>query len=155
MRRKRESSHRENKSTSRILLLLTIASHESKVEEGVHPAAYYSFAVQPISNRTVSSIAMKFTTSAIVSLSLAASVLGAEDSLSSSDSPPHLRTATATAFQQSACNDIKDEHKCMSTKDEGGTGKSCVWCDCQAVPSVCVTVRMIFSIDSRHVCWGF
>lgn len=41
-------------------------------------------------------------------------------------------------FDMSVCNDIKDEHKCYAAQDES-SGRNCVWCDCQAVPPVCVT----------------
>lgn len=34
------------------------------------------------------------------------------------------------------CNSIKEKEQCLNSK--GGT-ESCVWCECQAVPSVCVT----------------
>ncbi|KAG7370847.1 peptidase S10 serine carboxypeptidase family protein [Nitzschia inconspicua] len=74
---------------------------------------------------------MKFASVVLISI---AALVAAKDS----DSHTNLRTASAVSFQQSACNDIKDEKHCFATKDEG-TGKSCVWCDCQAVPSVCVT----------------
>jgi hypothetical protein len=54
--------------------------------------------------------------------------------------PNHLRRTKE--FQPSVCNDIKNENQCFATKDEA-TEKSCVWCDCQAVPSVCVTVSSL------------
>mmetsp|Transcript_23557 Transcript_23557/g.67461 ORF Transcript_23557/g.67461 Transcript_23557/m.67461 type:complete len:213 (+) Transcript_23557:86-724(+) len=37
----------------------------------------------------------------------------------------------------SACNVIRDEGQCHAAKDENGD--SCEWCECQAVPPVCVT----------------
>ena len=77
---------------------------------------------------------MKF--AALLLFSLATSVGGA--AVSEEDSSVHHHHLR-TSFQQSACNDIKDEKQCFATNDEA-TGKSCVWCDCQAVPSVCVTV---------------
>jgi len=42
-------------------------------------------------------------------------------------------------FQEevSPCNLATNERQCESTKDD--SGDSCVWCACQAVPSVCVT----------------
>jgi hypothetical protein len=58
--------------------------------------------------------------------------------------PTHLRTSKD--FQPSTCNDIKNEKQCFATKDES-TDKSCVWCDCQAVPPVCVTVRFVQFVD--------
>ena len=46
-------------------------------------------------------------------------------------------------FDMSSCNDIHDEKTCYETADDSGGGDSssshCVWCECQAVPSVCVT----------------
>ena len=37
----------------------------------------------------------------------------------------------------SPCNVLRDEKKCLATKDE--SGGACVWCQCQAVPPLCVT----------------
>jgi hypothetical protein len=34
------------------------------------------------------------------------------------------------------CNAIKDKDQCLSSTDDS---ESCVWCECQAVPSVCVS----------------
>jgi hypothetical protein len=82
---------------------------------------------------------MKFAAAAIL-LSLATLAVASDE-----DSSHHTNLRTTTTndpFQQSACNDIKDEKQCFATSDEA-TGKSCVWCDCQAVPSVCVTVRSV------------
>lgn len=69
-----------------------------------------------------------------------------------------LRTTTTTTSQQhgnddliqfdmSACNDIHDEKTCYETTDSG-TNDHCVWCDCQAVPSVCVTKDQSESLPS-------
>lgn len=48
--------------------------------------------------------------------------------------------AAATAAEVAvadACYDVKSEKKCYATKDASGQG--CVWCDCKAVPSICVS----------------
>jgi hypothetical protein len=90
---------------------------------------------------------MKFSTAVLFLVSFAGSLSSSLTlaSISGHDDDeqqlhPNLRTATGNLkFDASPCNDIKDERKCFSTKDDK-TNESCVWCDCQAVPSVCVTV---------------
>jgi cathepsin A (carboxypeptidase C) len=64
---------------------------------------------------------MKFST--LTWLSMAA-IAAADDS--------HLRSQS-----EGSCESIKDKNMCLSTKDNAD--ESCVWCDCQAVPSICVT----------------
>ena len=36
------------------------------------------------------------------------------------------------------CNGIKEKNACLSSTDDSNS-EACVWCECQAVPSVCVT----------------
>mmetsp|Transcript_51288 Transcript_51288/g.123815 ORF Transcript_51288/g.123815 Transcript_51288/m.123815 type:complete len:587 (+) Transcript_51288:175-1935(+) len=52
----------------------------------------------------------------------------------------HHHGALDFKFDMSACNDIHDEKTCYETTDgDDDSSSHCVWCDCQAVPSVCVT----------------
>eukprot|EP00934_Nitzschia_sp_Nitz4_P007750 Nitzschia sp. Nitz4//scaffold25_size161228//156007//157719//NITZ4_002458-RA/size161228-processed-gene-0.174-mRNA-1//1//CDS//3329544670//7740//frame0 len=52
-----------------------------------------------------------------------------------------LSTTTSRAWESAsasdACNDIHDQSACQQATD--ASGSPCVWCKCQAVPSVCVT----------------
>ena len=84
---------------------------------------------------------MKFSTAVLFLVSLTLAAASDHDHQDDEQHPHlHLRTPAANfKFDASPCNDIKDESKCFSTKDDT-TNESCVWCDCQAVPSVCVTV---------------
>jgi hypothetical protein len=75
---------------------------------------------------------MKFSAAALVVLSLASSALGEQDN--SNDRHSNLRSS----FTASECNDIKEQRQCLAAKDSS-TDMPCVWCDCSAVPSVCVT----------------
>ncbi len=72
---------------------------------------------------------MKFTSLALLSLS----------SLVSADTAALAISKVLTNEGISACNVVRDEHQCLASKDEGGD--SCVWCQCQAVPPVCVTAE--------------
>lgn len=57
---------------------------------------------------------------------------------------PSLHAATAILEDASPCNVIRDAQQCLSTQDENGS--SCVWCECQAVPPVCVTEEQSASL---------
>lgn len=70
---------------------------------------------------------MKFTVMALMAL---ASLATAEENVGVSD-----------------CNVIRDEQKCLSSTDDA-SGTSCVWCTCQAVPSVCVTEEQAHSLPA-------
>jgi len=62
-------------------------------------------------------------------------------SLVASDNVPHLRTSISLQQQlggESTCHAMNSESACESSIDQD-TQKSCVWCKCAAVPSVCVT----------------
>lgn len=74
---------------------------------------------------------MKFTSLALLSL---ASFVVSETTTTTTTTTAAL---PLTDEGVSACNVVRDEHQCLSSKDE--SGGSCVWCQCQAVPSVCVT----------------
>jgi cathepsin A (carboxypeptidase C) len=70
---------------------------------------------------------MKFATLSILSLG---SLVSAES--------PSLRIAKAMSDEGiSPCNIVRDHQQCLSTQDSDGS--NCVWCECQAVPPVCVT----------------
>lgn len=73
---------------------------------------------------------MKFTSLALLSL---ASLVSAETTATLELS----KSLTEEAV--SACNVVRDERQCKDSKDE--SGDSCVWCECQAVPPVCVSAE--------------
>ena len=58
-------------------------------------------------------------------------------SIVSAESPSLLIAKAITDEGVSPCNVIRDHQQCLSAKDVDGS--SCVWCECQAVPPVCVT----------------
>lgn len=45
--------------------------------------------------------------------------------------------SSALNVEENDCNSAASEKACFDSKDEAGN--TCVWCDCQAVPSVCVS----------------
>jgi carboxypeptidase C (cathepsin A) len=67
-----------------------------------------------------------------------ASQLLRSSSSSSGSSTGSGSSVINVSFDMSACNDIHDEKSCYEAIDSDTNGH-CVWCDCQAVPSVCVT----------------
>jgi cathepsin A (carboxypeptidase C) len=75
---------------------------------------------------------MKFDTVAILCLLLPLSLSRSLER----DTLDKIRKGRSDA--QSNCHDIHDQKTCSATKD-GESDDSCVWCECAAVPSVCVT----------------
>jgi cathepsin A (carboxypeptidase C) len=71
---------------------------------------------------------MKFSSSTLLSIaSLVAVTVAADHS-----------TYSFLHGSESACNSVTDEQQCYATADDASQ-QSCVWCDCQAVPPVCVS----------------
>lgn len=50
----------------------------------------------------------------------------------------NLRTTATLSSNESNCHNIHEERVC-SLSNDNESNKSCVWCQCQAVPSVCVS----------------
>lgn len=75
---------------------------------------------------------MKF--SGLVCLSMAAMVAAEE---------PYLRSSKSAG----GCYDIKDKTDCVAATDDD-SGEACVWCECQAVPPVCVTKAQADSLPA-------
>jgi len=102
---------------------------ESKLPVKLHAGIFIS-RIPIFEKNTLSKLTMRLTTLSL--LSLVTVVVSAEN--------PSLRVAnamTADVVGDSPCNNIHDQQKCLLSKDVDGSG--CIWCECQAVPPVCVT----------------
>ena len=87
---------------------------------------------------------MKFSTFALLgvvsSLCSSSSMMMASAATQDDEDHTHLRTTaiTSSSDEESNCHSIHDKHLCQ-TENDNDSNKSCVWCECSAVPPVCVS----------------
>ena len=84
---------------------------------------------------------MKFTSLALLGLlSLVAARDGLRASSSGSDDHDSLVIEQLRSIGESNCHGATSESSCTGTTD-ADSGEHCVWCECKAVPSVCVSAE--------------
>lgn len=87
---------------------------------------------------------MKFSTFALLgivsSLCSSSSMMMASAATQGDDDHTHLRTTAISTSSdvESNCHSIHDKNLCQ-TENDIESNKSCVWCECSAVPPVCVS----------------
>ena len=88
---------------------------------------------------------MKFSTFALLgivsSLCSSSSMMMASAATQGDEDHTHLRTTatiTSSSDEESNCHSIHDKNLCQ-TENDIESNKSCVWCECSAVPPVCVS----------------
>jgi hypothetical protein len=81
---------------------------------------------------------MKFSTFALLGVvSSSSSMMMMASAAKGIDDHTNLRT-TATSSDESNCHSIHDKNLCKAESDNE-SNESCIWCECSAVPPVCVS----------------